>query len=116
MPFALRFSDEARTVIRSSEEDPHFATKLAKLRKCLGQLERDPRHPGLRTHRYHSLTGPAGQDVWEAYVENQASSAWRVWFWYGPDRDVITILTIGPHPQALAGRSNRVATMWLRRM
>jgi hypothetical protein len=31
-------------------------------------------------------------------VENDAPSAWRIWWFYGPDRGEITVVNIGPHP------------------
>lgn len=73
--------------------------KNTKVRKTLRML-RDigPGHPGLRSHRYHSLRGLNGEDVWESYVENRAPGAWRIWWIYGPDPDTIKIVTVGPHP------------------
>ena len=79
-------------------EKPEWSKKLKKVRKTLGQIEINPRHPGLNSHQYESLSGPAGEPIWESYVENQTPGAWRVWWWYGPDNGSITILTIGPHP------------------
>jgi hypothetical protein len=96
--FRLRLSSEAKAVLAELETDASFEQKLRKVRRCLGQVQVNPRHPGLAAHKFRSLTGPSGQEVWEVYVENRTPSAWRVWFWYGPDRDTITILTIGPHP------------------
>lgn len=69
------------------------------MKKAL-RLLRDvgPSHPGLESHKYHSLRGPNGEDVWESYVENHTPSAWRIWWVYGPDADTLTITTVGPHP------------------
>lgn len=80
------------------ESGGRYAGKLTKVRSCLARLSVDPRHPGLHAHRYRSKYGPGGEDVWEVYVENRSPSAWRIWFCYGPRRDVITIVTIAPHP------------------
>ncbi len=55
-------------------------------------------HTGLHSHKYHSITGPNGEDVWESYVENRTPGAWRIWWIYGPDADTLTVVTIGPHP------------------
>ena len=98
MPFVLRLTPEARAVLAALESDAAAVGRLRKVRKALALVESNPRHPGLRTHRFHSRTGPAGEVVWEAYVENQAPRAWRLWFWYGPGTSEITILAIGPHP------------------
>jgi len=98
MPFDLDLSLEAEAVIRALESDPGNAAKLRKVRKALALLQSNPRHPGLNVHRYVSKAGPGGEPLWEAYVENRTPGAWRMWWWYGPGRNVITVLTIGPHP------------------
>lgn len=96
--FRLLYTDEARRVIEDLDK-PAYAAKLKKVKKAL-RLLRDigPAHPGLNSHKYHSLTGPNGEDVWESYVENRPPGAWRIWWIYGPGADTITILTVGPHP------------------
>jgi hypothetical protein len=45
-----------------------------------------------------SLSGPAGEKVFEAYVENRTAGAWRVFWYHGPERGMIRILNITPHP------------------
>jgi len=55
-------------------------------------------HRRLNSHKYQSLTGPNGEDVWESYIENRTPGAWRIWWLYGPTPDTLTILTLGPHP------------------
>jgi hypothetical protein len=66
---------------------------------CVRKLLQDPRHPGLRTHKYESLEHPydAKQPVFEAYVQNQTPGAYRVFWCYGPNKGEITILAITPH-------------------
>ncbi|HEX5407592.1 MAG TPA: hypothetical protein VFX16_35400 [Pseudonocardiaceae bacterium] len=97
-PFALRYTPEAEKII-SDLQGPRHVSKFKKVRKALRLLQQDgPRHPGLHSHRYQSVPGPDGKDLWESYVENNTPSAWRIWWIYGPDADEITIVTIGPHP------------------
>ncbi len=67
-------------------------TKTLRLLRDIG-----PGHPGLNSHKYHSLTGPRGEEVWESYVENNTTGAWRLWWVYGPGADTLTIVTVGPH-------------------
>jgi hypothetical protein len=93
----LRFTSEALRVLKDLES-PNFATKLKKVRKALGLLEQNPRHPGLNSHKYQSVKAQDGSDLWESYVENHTPGAWRIFWLYGPGQDVITIVTIGPHP------------------
>lgn len=96
MTFRLTFTPEAAAVLRKLEAED--GPKLKKVRKALGLLETNPRHPGLSTHVFASLTGPAGERVFEAYVENRTPGAWRIFWYYGPDPGMIRILNITPHP------------------
>ncbi len=70
------------------------------VRKCIKNLLRNPRHSGLETHEYHSLTNPYDkrEKVFEAYAQNDTPGAYRVFWCYGPERVQITILAITPHP------------------
>ncbi|WP_242063349.1 hypothetical protein [Nostoc sp. FACHB-892] len=61
-------------------------------------MEVNLRHPSLNTHKYESLSGPNGEEIFEAYVENKTPAAFRVFWYYGSEQGVITILTITPHP------------------
>lgn len=96
MTFELTFTPEAASVLRQLAEanDP----KLKKVRKALGMLESNPRHPSLATHEFMSLTGPDGETFYEAYVENQTPGAWRIFWYHGPKRGMIRILNIMHHP------------------
>lgn len=68
--------------------------------ECLCKLLNNPRHPGLRTHKYDSLEHPydTTQSVFEAYVQNQTPGAYRVFWCYGPNKGEVTIIAITPHP------------------
>jgi len=101
----LRFTPSAEAAFRQLEGDASRAGLLRQVLKTLGLLETDLRHPSLRTHELHSVVGPNGEKVFEAYVQNRTPSAWRVFFVYGPDRvergrrvPVITIVALTPHP------------------
>lgn len=56
------------------------------------------KHKSLHTHKYDSLSGPNGEEVFEAYAENRTPGAYRIFWYYGPSRGMITILSIIPHP------------------
>jgi hypothetical protein len=96
--FTLRFTQEAAKVLDNLANSNQYANKLKKVRKALGHLQKDPRYPALNSHKYQSLHGSKNEEVWDSYVENHTPSAWRIFWHYGPGPDVITILTIGPHP------------------
>ncbi len=96
--FTLRVTDEARQVLADLAGSAQYEAKLRKVGRTLSRIETNPRHPGLKSHKYDSIAGLGGEEVWESYVENRTPSAWRVFWHYGPGAGVITIVTIGPHP------------------
>ncbi len=98
MQFRLQFSTEAKEVLASLEQTD--SKKYKKVLKTLGLMESNLRHLSLNTHKYESLIGPNGEEVFEAYVENKTPAAFRIFWHYGPGREVITILAITPHPLA----------------
>ncbi|MCC8467176.1 MAG: hypothetical protein LN589_00160 [Rickettsia endosymbiont of Eriopis connexa] len=57
----------------------------------------NPRHSSLNTHKYKSVKGNNGEEIFEAYAENNTPAAYRIWH-YGPNKDNITILAITAHP------------------
>jgi hypothetical protein len=68
------------------------------IKKAIIQLAKDPKYPGLQSHEFMSLKGPKGEKVFESYAENKTPGACRIFWFYGPQRNVITIFFIGPHP------------------
>lgn len=97
-PFRLRFTSEADANLAELERDPSRKKRLKAVRKALGLLEQNPRHPGLQTHEYSSLSGAKGEKVFEAYAENKTPAAYRIFWHYGPKPGDITIIAITPHP------------------
>ena len=96
--FNLLFTDEADKDLEKLENDPNLLKRLKAVRKALGYLEANPRHPGLNTHKYSSLSGPNNEEVFEAYAENKTPAAYRIFWHYGPRKNEITIIAITPHP------------------
>lgn len=96
MQFRLEFSPEAAaTLFTLQETDPK---KYRKVLKTLGLMETNLRHPSLKTHKYDSLSGAENEEVFEAYVENKTPAAFRIFWYYGSEQGVLTILAITPHP------------------
>lgn len=98
MPFRLLFTEEAASNLESLEVDRGLTKRLRAVRRALGLLETNPRHPSLQTHKYSSLSGPGGEGVFEAYAESRTPAAYRIFWVYGPDKGEITILAITSHP------------------
>jgi hypothetical protein len=102
LPYKLRFVPSVTALLKDmANGDPNDRAKLKKVNRALGRLEKNPRHPGLNSYEYHNFAGaPSGVKVWHSYVENHTSSAWRIFWHYGPNEGatpVISVLHIGPH-------------------
>ena len=98
MAFSIVFSTTAAGQLERLEKDRGLAKRLKAVRKTLGRLEIDPRHPGLQSHKYQSLIGPNGEEAFEVYAEQDTPGAYRVFWCYGPEQGKITILAITRHP------------------
>lgn len=98
MKFNLLFTEQADKDYTKLEKKKHSVKRLKAVRKALGYLELNPRHPGLNTHKYSSLEGPNGEEVFEAYAENKTPAAYRIFWCYGPNKNEITVLAITQHP------------------
>jgi plasmid stabilization system protein ParE len=94
----IRWTTRARTDLEEIARDAGQTKRLKSVQKAIGLLETNRRHPGLHTHKYESLRGPRGEEVFEAYAENRTPAAYRIFWFYGPDKDEITIVAITPHP------------------
>ena len=102
----LRFKPTAAEQLRRIENDSVFKGVLKQVRKTLGYLETNLQAKSLQTHEYKSLTRRYGKKVFEAYVQQDTSGAYRIFWYYGDDEvdkagkriPVITIAAITPHP------------------
>lgn len=101
----LILTPDALATLNRLKTNPAEAGLYKQVLKTLGLLETNLRHPSLNTHEYTSLRGKAGEKVYEAYVQNNTPGAYRVFFYYGPDRvskegrvPILTIMAIVPHP------------------
>lgn len=96
--FKLIFKEQAKEDLLELQSDPTLLKRLKAVRKALGHLQLNPRHTGLNTHKYKSKTTDSGDDIFEAYAENNTPGAYRIFWHYGPGKKIITIITIIPHP------------------
>jgi len=98
MSFSLLFTDEASSDYDDLERNKTLLKRFKAVRKALAYLETNPRHPSLNTHKYDSIAGPNGEEIFEAYAENKTPAAYRIFWYYGPNKKEITIVAITPHP------------------
>ena len=98
MQFSLKFTPEADSRLTELENNPAKKAALNAVRKSLGYMETNLRHRSLQTHEFTSLKGPEGEKVFECYAQNRTSGAYRIFWYYGPDKKEITVVAITPHP------------------
>ena len=96
--FEILLTDEARGQLDKLKIDKGLSKRYKAVKKTLQFLSVNPRHPGLQTHEFTSLKGPKGEKVFEAYAEQSTPAAYRIFWYYGPDKNQITVITIVSHP------------------
>jgi len=101
----INLSERADAELTELENNPRLAGLFKQVVKTLALLETNTKHPGLRTHKFSSMMGADGEEVFEAYVQNNTPGAYRIFWHYGPDEiagkkrlPVISILAITSHP------------------
>jgi len=96
--FEIFLTDEAKNQLERLKKDRGLEKRYSAVKKAIFLLSNNPRHKSLKTHEFTSLTGPKGEKIFEAYAEQSTPAAYRVFWYYGPDRNQITIVAITPHP------------------
>lgn len=98
MFFNLKYTEAAQLHLQELKNDSSKKRILKDVIKALRLMQTDLRHPSLNTHEYHSISGPKGEKVFEAYAQQKTSGAYRIFWYYGPEKNMISILAIIPHP------------------
>jgi len=84
MSFELAFTSEAISNLKDIKRERSKDNVWKAVTKALRLLSEDPRHPGLHTHMYKTISGPDDEKVFECYAQNNTPSAYRIFFYYGP--------------------------------
>ena len=98
MKFEIIFNDDARDQFRILERTKARRAIFKAVCKTLVYMETDLRHPSLNTHEFSTLKGPNSEKVFESYVQNKTPGAYRLFWYYGPNKKQITVVAIVPHP------------------
>jgi hypothetical protein len=102
LPFELKYSPVALQQFEDLKNSKALEKRFKAVRKSLRFLANNPAHPSLNTHKFESLEGPDGAEIFEAYVENNTPLAYGIFCcYYPPKTGTITILLITSYPQAL---------------
>ncbi|MBP9853897.1 MAG: hypothetical protein KBD53_03415 [Candidatus Omnitrophica bacterium] len=98
--FKLKFTKAAGNHLSEIEQSPSKNKLCGQVKKSLGYLQNNPKHPSLNTHSYSAIENPydSKEKVFEAYAQNKTPSAYRIFWCYGPGKENITIIAITPHP------------------
>jgi hypothetical protein len=96
--FVLHLTAEVRDQIRAVSENPAQTGLEFQLKAALTKLVHDPKFKGLNSHKYNSFNERYGKEIWESYVQNNTPGAWRIFWFYGPRKDEITLVLATPHP------------------
>ena len=94
----LIFTEQADYQLSLLENDASKKNILKAVLKTLALMENNLRHPSLNTHEFTSLCGPNKEKIFEAYVQQKAPGAYRIFWYYGPAQKQITLVAIVPHP------------------
>ena len=98
MSYFFTFSKEAKENLKELKKDKGLKKRYKAVQKALRFLKENPKHPSLQTHPYESLSRKIGEKIFEAYAEQDTPAAYRIFFFYGPQKDEIVIVAITPHP------------------
>ena len=96
--FELDWTKEAEEDYEQLKNDASKHKRYKAVKKTIKYLAENPRHNSLQTHEYSIFKGPNGEKVFEAYAEQNTPAAYRVFWYYGPAKGKITIITITSHP------------------
>jgi hypothetical protein len=96
--FRLQITAPLREQLKAISQNPALAGLEYQLKATITKLAHDPKYKGLQSHKYESLHDRYGKEIWESYVQNNTPGAWRLFWFYGPGKDEITLVLATPHP------------------
>ena len=96
--FVLLYTENAEDDLNSLTNDKSKKAVLKAVVKSLKLMSANLKHPSLNTHKYDEMNGLNGEEVFESYAQNNTPGAYRIFWHYGPEKNMITILAITPHP------------------
>ena len=97
MEFEILFSEEAYDQFDKLKKNPSKEVVFKAVKKSLKFMKANLRHPSLNTHEFYNLYGPNKEKVFESYAQNKTPGAYRIFWYYGPEKGQITIASIVPH-------------------
>ena len=96
--FDIDYSDLAKDQLNLLINDPSKIAIAKAVIKSLRFMTVNLRHPSLHTHKFDEMEGPNGETIFESYAQNNTPGAYRIFWYYGPSKQQITIIAIALHP------------------
>lgn len=96
--FEILLTEQADQDLAFLEANPALKKRHKAVLKALAFLQHNPRHPSLNKHKYKSISGSNNEAIFEAYAENQTAAAYRIFWYYGPNKKQITVVAITAPP------------------
>lgn len=96
--FELKFTEQADFDMNALRSDNSKKAISKAVIKSLRFMMVNLKHPSLQTHKYNEFHGPNNEEIFESYAQNNTPGAYRIFWYYGPGKKVITILRITAHP------------------
>jgi len=96
--FEIIITDEAQRCLDALAMDHSLERVYKAVSKAIRLMSANLRHPSLATHEFQSKKGPNGEKIFQSYAQNNTPAAYRIFWYYGPNKTEITIFSITPHP------------------
>lgn len=96
--FKIEHTEQSEFQLIELIENPSKKAIAKAVIKGIRFMKENLRHPSLHTHKFDDMEGPNGEEIFESYAQNKTPGAYRIFWYYGPGKNVITILAITPHP------------------
>ncbi len=97
MKFQLQMTSEAKVQFGAIMNDPSKSGLQKQIKKALGYLSQNPKHPSLNSHPLAGSEESTGLKIWTSYAQNRAPAAHRILWTYSKTKKEIIILQIIPH-------------------
>ena len=97
MKFTLQMTAEAKAQLTAIMLDPAKVGLQKKIKKALGYLTQNPKHPSLNSHPLQGSEESLGVKIWISYAQNKTPAAHRILWTYSKTKKEIIILQIIPH-------------------
>lgn len=96
--YELKFTEDADLEMMELKNDRSKKAVAKAVIKSLKFMKANLKHPSLHTHKYDDMEGPDGEEIFESYAQNNTPGAYRIFWFYGPEKREITVVAISPHP------------------